>query len=420
MIKIFQIRHIFYSLLLATLVLVQFQTYGQNESETKNALNFFLDCEDCDFNFVRQELEFVSFVRDPKLADIHIMSTSSHTGSGGTKYFLNFIGLKELLGQDMEYEYFANQSETNDEVRKGLLKLIKTGILQYYSKTPFFERINIDIADKENKNAVELVDDPWDLWVFNIETGSDFEFEERQNEFSFETELRVEKVTELWKTEIEADYETNTENYMDDDEKIVNSQNEIDISANYIRSLNPHWSVGFSGDYSSETYINIKNAYSFNTGVEYNIFPWDESNRRVFTFRYLFGVNQSEYNEISIYDKLQETLFSEAFELNLRLEQPWGDIRIGLEGRHYFHDFSKNRLSLESQFSVRLTKQLSFYCEIESQVIHDQLYLPKGNATLEDVLLRRRKLATTFEFSGQIGIRFTFGSIFNNVVNERF
>jgi hypothetical protein len=87
---------------------------------------------------------------------------------------------------------------------------------------------------------------------------------------------------------------------------------------------------------------------------------------------------------------------------------------------HLFHDFSKNRLTTQADVSVRLTKNLSVYCEVQSQVIHDQLYLPKGDASLEDILLRRRKLATTYEIAGQFGFRFTFGSIFNNVVNERF
>ena len=126
------------------------------------------------------------------------------------------------------------------------------------------------------------------------------------------------------------------------------------------------------------------------------------------------------YNEETIYDKFNETLFYEALELNLEMVQPWGRIELSLEGRHYFHDFNKNRLTLESDFSVRLTKQLSVYCEIDAQVIHDQLYLPKGDASLEDLLLRRRKLATTYEIGGELGLRFTFGSIYNNVVNERF
>ncbi|NQU53301.1 MAG: hypothetical protein HQ522_12265, partial [Bacteroidetes bacterium] len=132
--------------------------FSQQNPDSQQQLNFFLDCHDCDFDFVRQELEFVSFVRDPKLADVHIMSSSSQTGSGGTKYFLNFIGLKKLEGQNMEYEYFSEQSATSDEIRKGLLKLIKTGILQYYSKTSFLNQIKIDLEEKEDKIAVESID----------------------------------------------------------------------------------------------------------------------------------------------------------------------------------------------------------------------------------------------------------------------
>ena len=89
-------------------------------------------------------------------------------------------------------------------------------------------------------------------------------------------------------------------------------------------------------------------------------------------------------------------------------------------GRHYFHDFSKSRLILDSQISIRLTRHLSVFSEVEYQLVHDQLYLPKGNASLEDVLLRRRKMATNYELGFEFGFQFTFGSIYNNVVNERF
>jgi hypothetical protein len=43
-----------------------------------------------------------------------------------------------------------------------------------------------------------------------------------------------------------------------------------------------------------------------------------------------------------------------------------------------------------------------------------------GEASRDDLLLERRKLATTYEVGGRIGFRFTFGSMYNNVVNERF
>jgi len=393
---------------------------AQEKSKTNAPLNFFLDCWDCDFTFVRQELEFVSFVRDSKLADVHILSSSQHTGSGGEKFFLNFIGMNTLKGQDYEYEYMADQSETNDEIRQGLLKIIKTAILQYYSKTDYFENINIDLEEKENRITTQIVDDPWNKWVFRIEAGTNLQKEEQQEEFSFRTELRVQKVTEDWKTRIEGNYDFDNENFYDNGEKIENNRTRSNISANYIKSLSKKWSAGIFGEYNSSSYLNTKSAYSFEPGIEYNIFPWDISNRKVFVFRYLAGISNQIYNEITIYDKLNETLYFEALQLELEIIQPWGRIETRMEGRHYFHDFSKNRLTLDSEVSVRLTKQLSVYSEIEYQFVHDQLYLPKGNASLEDLLLRRRKLASNYEIRVEFGIQFTFGSIYNNVVNERF
>ena len=52
--------------------------------------------------------------------------------------------------------------------------------------------------------------------------------------------------------------------------------------------------------------------------------------------------------------------------------------------------------------------------------IHDQLALPKGGATLEEILLQRRQLATTYNYYVSVGLSFSFGSTNSNVVNPRF
>lgn len=49
--------------------------------------------------------------------------------------------------------------------------------------------------------------------------------------------------------------------------------------------------------------------------------------------------------------------------------------------------------------------------------IADQIYLPVGEATDEEVLARQRQLATSFRHSLHVGISDTFGSVFSNVVN---
>lgn len=408
------------SILLLIILFLTINLIAQEVQVSKKQINFFLECEACDFTFVRQELEFVSFVRDPKLGDVHILSSHSHTGSGGRKFFIQFIGLNSFEGQNFDYEYLAEQSETDDQTRKGLLKLIQTGILQYYSKAGLLSQVDIVLDENGFTKSVEQITDPWNLWVFQLEAGSYFQKEETQNEYTFNTELRIDKVTKDWKTRIEGQYMINRENYFDEGEKIENNQSETEIEANYIISLSPHWSAGIFGGYSSQTYLNIKHLYEAAPGIEYNIFPWDVSNRKIFTLRYQAGIRNYYYNELTIYDKTQELLFYEELSLNLELVQPWGTVETTLEGRHYFHDFSKNRIVFDTELSVRLTRQFSVFGEIEAQVVHDQLYLPKGDSSLEDILLERRKQATTYELGGQVGFRFTFGSIYNNVVNERF
>ena len=53
-------------------------------------------------------------------------------------------------------------------------------------------------------------------------------------------------------------------------------------------------------------------------------------------------------------------------------------------------------------------------------LIRNQLYLPKKDLTDEEILLQRRQLATDSRYRVSFGFSYTFGSIFNNVVNPRF
>jgi hypothetical protein len=409
-----------YKFLTAFFCLMSNISSGQDTIPKPGMLNFFLDCDRCDFNYIRDELPFVAFVREPLMADVHILVSLSQTASGGRKYFLSFIGLNSLKGTNYEYEVITAQSYTDDAIRSALVKGLKTGLLQYYAKTPFFEDLNIEISESGNRKADALVVDRWDNWVFNVSAGAYLEKEASQNESRWDSEIRARRITDLWKTSFEAEYATDREIFYDDGAEIEDRQNTKAFQGSLIRSLTGKWSAGIFTSYSSMTYLNIKNNYQAGLGIQYNFFPWIECNRRVFSVGYLAGMDISDYIDETIYDKMKESHLAEMLLIELDLVQPWGEIQLGVQGRHYFHDFSKSRLTMEADLSVRLTRNLSVYCDVRSQIIHDQLYLPKGDASLEDILLRRRKLATTYEIRGRFGVRFTFGSIYNNIVNERF
>ncbi len=150
------------------------------------------------------------------------------------------------------------------------------------------------------------------------------------------------------------------------------------------------------------------------------MYRYAESTRRQLRFLYRVGYNFSRYEEETIYDKTSEILLNEELSITLDVKQPWGSLQINLEGSNYFHDFNKNRLDLFSELSLRLFKGVSLRLFGRASRIHDQLSLPKSGASAEEILLQRRQLATQYSYFGSIGLSYTFGSIYNNVVNPRF
>jgi hypothetical protein len=89
-------------------------------------------------------------------------------------------------------------------------------------------------------------------------------------------------------------------------------------------------------------------------------------------------------------------------------------------GSNYFHDFSKNRIELIGSVRIRIFKGLSL--DINGGVAHinDQLSLNKGDISEAERLLQLRELATKYRVEGGIELTYTFGSIYNNIVNPRF
>ncbi|MDQ8159245.1 MAG: hypothetical protein P3C12_07470 [Gemmatimonadota bacterium] len=49
-----------------------------------------------------------------------------------------------------------------------------------------------------------------------------------------------------------------------------------------------------------------------------------------------------------------------------------------------------------------------------------ELYLRRGALSDNEIIARQQALATNYRFFVQLGMSYTFGSIFNTVVNPRF
>lgn len=74
---------------------------------------------------------------------------------------------------------------------------------------------------------------------------------------------------------------------------------------------------------------------------------------------------------------------------------------------HFFFDLARNRAEFFTGMSIRLIEGLSLFGSFNAELIQDQLHLPAGDASLDEILLRRRDLATNYEIDASIGFSYT-------------
>ncbi len=150
------------------------------------------------------------------------------------------------------------------------------------------------------------------------------------------------------------------------------------------------------------------------------MFPYEQYATRQLRIGYGIGVEHSRYYEETLYGLFRETRPLHQFAVTLDQRQPWGTLQVGVEWSQYLHDLSKNRLEVDGELSFRITRGLSVEIEGSASRIRDQLSLPRRGADPEEILLRLRELQSGYEVSLSVGLSYSFGSIFNNIVNPRF
>ncbi len=384
----------------------------------------YIDCESCDYNHIRREVTFVNYVRDPAPADVHVFITVENLGRGGQQYELSFIGRRDFSNTEYTFTHTVDRNASSDEVRESLNRVIEMGLAPYTMQTSDTSLFSLEYKGSEEGEAADMqVTDPWNYWVFEIYAGSlQLDLESNQREFDSRWGLYADHVTEDWKIRVRPyfNFEYVEIDQEDNDEPVTSRLHRHGINSYAIKSLDNHWSAGLFANYITRNDRNLRHRVRLTPGIEYNIFPYDQATRKSLTFTYRIGYAYADYYEETIFGKFNENLLNHELAASVRIKQPWGEIRGGIEGSHYFHDFNYRRAEFFSNISVRLTEGLSLNFDGRFEMIEDQLSLPIGDTSLEDVLLQQTELATDFSFYGSISLSYTFGSDFANVVNTRF
>jgi len=393
------------------------ESQNQSDSLRKGAVKFFLDCRFCDINYIREEIPYVNYVRDTREAEVYLLVTSQNAGSGGNQYTYTFQGQGKFKRMNDTIIYTSNPDETRSVVRERMTNMMKLGLMRYVARTPLSNQVEI----RNNSRLIrEEVVDRWNNWVFELQTSPRFNAEESYNRLFFSNSVNITKITQNIKLEIQIDQNIFRERFIKNDVETEYIRTSKQIDNLFVKSISSHWSAGLRWELAASTREN----YSFNTeflpSVEYDLFPYEEATHRQLRILYGAGYQFSSYIDSTILNKISESLFKNELRVAYQVQEKWGSVNVSLTGSNYFHDFSKNRLELDGFIRLRIIKGLSLSVNGGVAYINDQLNLPKGDLTEAERLLRLKEQATSFSIQGGLSITYTFGSIYNNVVNPRF
>ncbi|MGM0377857.1 MAG: hypothetical protein ACQEQ0_13885 [Bacteroidota bacterium] len=371
--------------------------------------------------YIRESLPVMNYVRDRQLSQVHIKVSRHHAGSAGTNYVINLIGRQQFEGMNNEITYWDSSTNSSDETRKGLLERLKLGLAPYLANTDMDGEISVQIPDSLVVKGNQQMDDPWNNWVFEIYGGANYYKESTQTKFNSRWGFYADKISEDWKVRIRPYFNINESSFLSDDDKEIVSENyRHGFNGYMIRSLDQNWSAGLFVDMLSSTFHNMDFNIETTPGVEYSIYPYSESTSRSITFAYMLGAARNYYMEETIFLKKQEDLMKQALKVSVDFDQPWGSVRGGVTGSHYFHDFDVNRLEVFSRLDLNLVEGLSLSFRSDLDLVNDLISIPAGEASLEEILLEERARSTSYQIFTSIGLSYNFGSDFSNVVNTRF
>jgi hypothetical protein len=423
------------SVIFATLALMAAGTAGLNAQEPPptpaSPLRAYIDCSYyCDQDFMRTELTWISYMRDRTDAQVHVLVTTQSTGGGGSQFTLTFIGLKEFEGKTDTLTYTASSDDTEDMRRRGLTRTISLGLVGFVARTPFAQRLSVsapaEAAGAPAAGAAQQPErDPWNYWRFTIGLNGFGNGESATKYYNMNGSITANRTTENWKinTRLSGNQRQNIFEYEDDEgvpKKTVSTYKNYGLNALIVKSLGPHLSAGVTTNVSASTVGNTSLALSLAPAIEYNFMPYSESTRRQLTVRYSTGVRYADYREITIFGEKEETRPNHELEIEYGTTQPWGRIGVSLNGAQYLHDTQKYNAGIGGNTEIRLFKGFRFNIGGDYSVVRDQLHIVGRDLTEEEILLQQRQQATNYRYFVSAGISYSFGSIFNNVVNPRF
>ena len=402
-----------------TIIFLCFSLHLFSQEDNKE-LKIFLDCNSCDITFIKQNLGNVEFVRDQNFADVHLFFTRQTNGSGGRHYEIDFIGNNELVDVKDKLSFSTDTNMTRDEIRIRTLKFIKLGLVRYWLKKGKADNITISVTNPESEKDSVSQKDPWNNWVFQLRVNGWFNGEETSKFSNLNFSVSAKRVTEKNKFSYRMGFSENKSTFSYDGEDIISKRNSKYLNVSDVISINNHWSTGAEVRLGSSVYSNKDFYWEAKPALEYNFFKYSESAKKQLVLSYKNGIVFQDYIERTIFGKEKETLWEHDLLLGGRINQKWGNIYGEASFEQYLHDTTFNSLSFYLGTSIRLLKGFNLDISGNYSITRNQINLPAGDVSLEELLLQQQQLQSGYNYFFNIGLSYSFGSIYNTIVNPRF
>lgn len=406
------------SLLLLLLSAISYSFANNNPDDKKkprreDAINVYMEEAS---SYIKREVPFINYVRDINDADLVVLGTFQPTGSGGGEFTFFVEGRNKYAGVMDTVRFNTYADETDEQVRQKSVRTLKMGLMKYMIGTPLAKYIDIQFTEDIEE---EVNTDKWNNWVFTTDVRGSLMGQKSADARSLNSSFNANRTTNKWRISTGIIYSTSNTQYDYGEVKATDKKEDSRIYGDIVKSIGEHWAIGASSDVYKSIYSNYDLGFTAGPSIEYDIFPYSESTRRIFRFFYNINYIYSDYTDTTAFLQTKESLFSHRFQGSYTTFQNWGTINFRAGWSNYLHDFSLNRLSLGAHVSVKIAKGLTFNMHGGYSFIHDQISLRKGSASIEDILLNRKELSTTYSYGTSIGFTYRFGSIYNNVVNPR-
>ena len=255
------------------------------DSTAAGRLRLYLDCSTyvCDFDFLKQQMTYVDWVRDRHDADLHVLVTTRTTGSGGDEVLFYVTRLHGGGPASDTVRVYSPPAASDDDGRRLLLRALQSVVARDLVGRPEFDRMKL-VVDPPTAGAAAAASpvkrDPWNAWVFRVSANGWFNGEKSQTFANAYGNVSASRVTEAAKLSISSYGSYNGSNFtFEDGSEFHSLQRSGGGSVRAVRTLARRWSAGGRAFTSTSTFSNVKLEWGAGPAIEYDVWPYAESCR---------------------------------------------------------------------------------------------------------------------------------------------